>query len=128
MDAGGDGAAAGCASTRMGPAEPAQQATWFGVKSAFGRPDMTAAMSVMDSLPAAARELLQCDGAALRRRWESCQDAAALEAAIEQYKEALEAVLRECKRLGERGGVPFQRPARCVGQECLQDAIGLLET
>ncbi|PRW55917.1 N6-adenosine-methyltransferase 70 kDa subunit [Chlorella sorokiniana] len=54
----------------------------------------------MDSLPAAARELLQCDGAALRRRWEGCQDAAALEAAIRQYREALEAVLEECKRLG----------------------------
>lgn len=62
---------------------------------------MTVLLGIMDFLPPSARELLQLDGAELRRRWEGCQDAAALEAAIIQYKDALEAVLQECKRLGE---------------------------
>lgn len=56
----------------------------------------------LQSLPPAARELLQTDAAALRERWEACQDAAALEAAIRQYKEALAAVLEECRRLGAK--------------------------
>lgn len=82
--------------------------------------DMTVLLGFMDALPPSARELLQLDGAELRRRWEGCQDAAALEAAITQYKEALEAVLQACKRLGEwrlsaAACRPGCRPAETAG-------------
>lgn len=72
----------------------------------------------LQSLPPAARELLQSDAAALRQRWEACQDAAVLEAAIQQYKEALAVVLHECRRLGASEGVPFERPGRLGGLGC----------
>ena len=79
--------------------------------------DMTVLMD-LQSLPPAARELLQTDAAALRQRWEACKDAAVLETAIQQYKDALQAVLEECRRLGEEAGVPFERPGRLGGLGC----------